>query len=74
MIMILLLAAIFIFTPIARASNDSPFLTGIKDSVDFAKQQEDHLIQAKTTLTKLLAVKEKHTIENTLTLYDEILI
>ena len=65
---------LFMVNQTTASGIDMPFLTGIKNTDDFTKQQEKHLTQAKAALDQLLAVKEKRSIENTLALYDEILI
>jgi len=70
----ILLATFFMLIQTPSSGNDMPFLTGIKNTDEFIKQQEEHLTQAKAALDQLLAVKEKHNVENTLTFYDEILI
>jgi thimet oligopeptidase len=53
--------------------HDTPFWQGNPDSESFTKIQKDRLASAQQTLDRLLAVKGKRTIENTLKLYDEIL-
>jgi len=50
-----------------------PFLVGIKSSDDFSKLQRDRLEKAQTLLNSLTSFKGKRTIENTLTVYDDIL-
>jgi thimet oligopeptidase len=74
MVITLFLTMFFMVGQTSASGIDIPFLTGIKNSDDFTKQQEEHLTQARATLDRLLAVQEKRTIQNTLTLYDEILI
>jgi thimet oligopeptidase len=74
MVITLLLTMLFMVNQTTASGIDMPFLTGIKNTDDFTKQQEKHLTQAKAALDQLLAVKEKRSIENTLALYDEILI
>lgn len=50
-----------------------PFLIGIKSADDFSKLQRDRLVKAQTLLNSLTSFKGKRTVENTLTVYDEIL-
>jgi thimet oligopeptidase len=57
----------------AGKSEDAPFWTGKPDAATFTKLQDERLVRAQQTLDRMLAVKDKHTIENTLTLYDEVL-
>ena len=52
---------------------DAPFWTGKPDAATFTKLQDERLAKAQQTLDRMLAVKGKHTIENTLSLYDELL-
>src|SRR3982750_2748084 len=58
----------------ARTSDDAPFWTGRPTAALFEKAMNEHLAKAQEALDRLLAVKGKRTIENTLKLYDEILI
>ena len=53
-------------------ADDAPFWTGKPDAAAFTKIQDDRLAKAQQTLDRMLAVKGKRTIENTLKLYDEI--
>jgi thimet oligopeptidase len=54
--------------------NDAaPFLTNIHTSAEFSAKQEARLVRAQELLDRLVAVKERHTIANTLATFDEIL-
>ncbi len=53
------------------AKGDKPFWTKGMDSEAFTKMQEKRLKEAKKTLAKMLKVKGKRTVENTLVPYDE---
>jgi thimet oligopeptidase len=55
-------------------SDDEAFWTTRPDAAAFAKVQEDRLRKAQAALDRLLAVKGKRTIENTLVPYDEVLL
>jgi Zn-dependent oligopeptidase len=59
---------------IPNAIDDAPFWAGRPDAATFVKEMDEHLSEAQKALDQLLAVKGKRTIENTLKLYDEILI
>lgn len=52
---------------------DAPFWTGKPDAATFTKLQDERIAKAQQALNRLLAVKGKHDIKNTLTLYDEVL-
>ena len=57
-----------------RLPNDKPFWTaGLKDT-DFAKIQNERLANAQAALDRMLAVKGKRTIENTLVPYNDAMI
>ena len=58
----------------SRKNEDLPFWTGKPDATTFEKAMDERLANAQLFLNRMLAVKGKRTIENTLTLYDEILI
>lgn len=58
----------------AARVNDAPFLTGIGDAAPFKAAMEARLAEAQQTLDRLLAVKGKRTIENTLRFYDDLAI
>ena len=58
----------------SKKTNDAPFWTGNPDAATFEKTMNDRLTAAQLALDRLLAVKGQRTIENTLKLYDEILI
>jgi thimet oligopeptidase len=58
----------------SKKSDDAPFWTGKPDAAAFEKAMDQRLQQAQGALDKMLAVKGKRTIENTLRAYDEILI
>jgi thimet oligopeptidase len=57
--------------PSSNADN-APFWTGKPNAEQFKARQEKRLALAKNALDKLLAVKDTHTIENTLAPFDEI--
>src|SRR4051812_40288453 len=52
---------------------DAPFWTGKPDAATFTKLQDERLTKAQQALDRMLAIKGKRTIENTLTVYDELL-
>ncbi len=54
------------------AKNDNPFWTKGLTADKFTKMQNERLAKADKTLKKMLSVKGKRTIENTLVPYDEI--
>src|SRR5215212_343872 len=53
--------------------DDKPFWTGLKEA-EFAHVQNDRLASAQKALDRMLAVKDKRTIENTLVPYNDALI
>jgi thimet oligopeptidase len=58
---------------VARAKgDDAPFWMSRPDAVAFAKVQDERLAKAQAALDRMLAVKGKRTIENTLVPYDEV--
>jgi thimet oligopeptidase len=57
----------------AKPAADAPFLTGLADAAAFEKAQAERMRLAREALDRLLAVKGPRTVDNTLTLYDEIL-
>ena len=57
----------------SKSSNDAPFWTGNPNASTFEKLMNERLASAQAALDRLLAVKGKRTIENTLATYDEIL-
>ncbi len=59
--------------PIADAAN-APFWTGISDAASFDRAMTDRIARARATLDRMLAVKGARTIENTLQLYDSVLL
>ncbi|HWT00982.1 MAG TPA: M3 family metallopeptidase [Pyrinomonadaceae bacterium] len=68
-----------ILSPIAGSAagkdgDDAPFWTGKPDAAAFAKTQDERLAKARETIDRMIAVKGKRTVENTLKLYDEALI
>ncbi len=69
MFMTLVLGTLLMASP-----DEKPFLTGISSPEDFSKKLDAYLSEAKTAMEKMLSVKGKRTIENTLKPYDEILI
>ena len=56
----------------ARKPDDAPFWTGKPDAATFTRIQDERLAKAQQTLDRMLAVKGKRTIENTLRLFDEV--
>jgi len=54
-----------------KASGDGPFWTGRPDAAGFARMEEARIERAKQAVAKVLAVKGKRTIENTLRPYDD---
>ena len=56
----------------ARKADDAPFWTGKPDAATFTRIQDERLAKAQQTLDRMLAVKGKRTIENTLRLFDEV--
>ncbi len=68
-----------ILSPIAgkaasKNGDDAPFWTGKPDAATFTKTQDERLAKAREAIDRMLAVKGKRTVENTLKLYDEALI
>lgn len=57
-----------------KAHDGAPFWEGRPDAITFIKEMDERLAKAQKALDQMLAVKDKRTIENTLRLYDEILI
>jgi thimet oligopeptidase len=74
LILMALMSANTIYSIPSKKSDDAPFWTGKPDAAAFEKAMEERLKLAQAALDRLLAVKGKRTIENTLTVYDEILI
>ncbi len=77
LIILVTLAAVLANTVSGHSSknqNDAPFWTGNPDASMFEKSMNERLANAQATLDRLLAVKGKRSIENTLATYDEILI
>ena len=69
----ILLMTSFIFAA-DRLPNDKPFWTaGLKDS-EFAKIQNERLANAQAALDRMLAVKGKRTVDNTLVPYNDAMI
>jgi thimet oligopeptidase len=58
----------------SKKSDEAPFWTGHPDAATFEKTMDERLVKAQAALDRMLAVKGKRTIENTLKPYDEILI
>jgi len=48
-----------------------PFWTGHPDAAQFSRQEDDHLAKAKADIARMLAVKGKRTVDNTLQPYDD---
>ena len=65
------LMALALVAPASRAADDTPFWSGKPDAAAFSKIGHDRIDVAKATIAKLVAVKGKRTVENTLTFYDE---
>ncbi|HEY0377728.1 MAG TPA: M3 family metallopeptidase [Pyrinomonadaceae bacterium] len=68
-----------ILSPVAgraarKGADDAPFWTGKPDAATFTKLQDERLTQAQEAIHRMLAVKGKRTVENTLKPYDEALI
>ncbi len=59
-------------TPAAAQSGDLPFWTGQPDSAGFAARTANRLAAARKSRDRLLAVKGRRTVANTLALYDQI--
>ncbi len=59
-------------TPAAAQSGDLPFWTGQPDSAGFAARTANRLAAAQKSRDRLLAVKGRRTVANTLVLYDQI--
>ncbi len=74
MIMAFVLGAMLMVHNDIPTNNDTPFYTGISSADDFSKRQDEHLAKAKDALDKMVSVQGKRTIENTLAVYDEILV
>src|SRR5262245_1046935 len=55
-------------------TTNEPFLTRIADPAAFIKNRDTHLAHAQRLLDQLIAVKGRRTVENTLRLYDDMLI
>jgi thimet oligopeptidase len=53
---------------------DAPFWEGRPDAARFEKEMDARLAKAQQSLDQMLGVKGKRTVENTLRLYDEVLI
>src|SRR5262245_56901211 len=70
----LLLAAALLLAAPSFAAVDAPFWTGKPDAASFATQHQKHVTDAKAEIAKMLAVKGKRTVENTLRPYDAALI
>ncbi len=56
-----------------RADENQPFWTGIPDAATFNRSIERRLSQARQTLERLLSVKGRRTVANTLEPYDRVL-
>jgi thimet oligopeptidase len=56
------------------AVDDAPFWMNRPDAATFTKVQDERLRKAQAALDRLLAVKGQHTVENTLVVYDEVLL
>ena len=70
--MLLALAALLpAATQAATKPADPPFWTGHPNAAQYTKLNQDRIANAKAEIAKMLAVKGKRTIENTLVPYDE---
>ena len=72
--MLFMSAALLPAAAAAAATPDVPFWSGRPDATAFEKVQDGRLARARATLEKLLAVKNRRTIENTLRPYDDVLL
>ncbi len=76
----MLMALLFGVTMLVSSGNglpvadDTPFFANIHTANDFTKRQNERLTRAQQLLDELVAVKEKHSVDNTLKLYDNILV
>jgi len=66
----LLLAAAVLMAAPSFAAVDAPFWTGKPDAASFAAVHQKHVTDAKAEIAKMVAVKGKRTVENTLRPYD----
>lgn len=57
--------------PAKRGAQDAPFWTGHPTPAQFEKTNRDRIAKAKAEIAKMLAVKGKRTLDNTLKPYDE---
>ena len=69
---LLLLMIMTTLYSMAGQADDAPFWTGQPDAATFTRIQDERISKAQQTLDRMLAVKGKRTIENTLKPYDEI--
>ena len=60
--------------PSTRAAVDAPFWTGHPDAAAFARIENQRLLRAQQAVDRVLAVKGRRTIENTLRPYDDALL
>jgi thimet oligopeptidase len=67
------LATLLALTPAAAQTRDLPFWTGQPDSARFAAITAERLAAAQKSWDRLLAVKGRHTVANTLVPYDDII-
>jgi thimet oligopeptidase len=75
MLATLLLGAIMIINSgTAVIADDSPFLTNMQSTNDYTKTLEGRLKHAQDLLDQLYSLKKKPTVENALTIYDNILL
>jgi thimet oligopeptidase len=73
----LILAVAALSAAVASAASkpeDAPFWTGKPDVATFTKTQGERISKARQALDRMLAFKGKRNIENTLKVYDEVLI
>jgi thimet oligopeptidase len=73
-IMLLALAALLPAASISNAAKapvDEPFWTGHPNAAQYTKLNQERIANAKAEIAKMLAVKGKRTVENTLVPYDE---
>jgi thimet oligopeptidase len=72
--MLLALAALLPAASISNAAKapvDEPFWTGHPNAAQYTKLNQERIANAKAEIAKMLAVKGKRTVENTLVPYDE---
>src|ERR1035437_8888198 len=71
---LLLGATMIINSGTTSTADDSPFLTNMQSTNDYTKILEERLKHAQVLLDQLYSLKKKPTVENTLAVYDNILV